>query len=528
MLTRTLLIALLCVTLVSGCSLPGMQPTPTISTNEPAPKPAATMALPPAYTPTPSPTWLPTLMPTPSMASDDQSVALRPDFAEDAGLFPGATRYWIEINIDFDVQESIAHIDGLARINFTNPLEGALRDMVLMLWPNDMQYQASMTAGPILVEGQLIDPDVELDGVALRFRLPQALPAKETIDVSLPFSIKAGTIHSLTPKRFGLANGVLIAPTFYPLIPRLVDGEWQMEAAPPGGDTTNSDIAFYSVQITSPADYILVAAGTEVERTEMADETQRVVYISGPMRDFAFALGNFVTASRKVSDVTVNAWVLPEHVDDIGKLMRAAVEQIELLSELVGPYPYTELDLVDAPGAFAGIEYPGLVYIGTLGTLNVIEPTVHEVAHQWFYGLIGDDQLHEPWLDEAAATYAEALYYERVSGVGAATGFLSNLRALLRNEPNASMPIGLGVGEYPSEEDYWVLVYFKGALFIDALRRELGDRVFFEFLSDYYQQYRYGFASSQGFQASAEAACDCDLQALFDLWVYQGGEFLFP
>jgi hypothetical protein len=528
MLNRTLLLSLLCMLQLSGCSLLGVQPSPAISTPEGTLKPPATMALPPAYTPTPSPTPLPTLMPTPSITSDDPSVALRPAFAEDAGLFPSATRYWIEIDIDFDVQESIAYIDGLARIIFTNPLEVALRDMVLMLWPNDPQYQANMTAGPILVEGHLIAPEIELDGVALRFRLPQALPAKETIDVSLPFSIKVGTIHSIAPKRFGLVNGVLIAPTFYPLIPRLVDGEWQMEAAPPGGDTTSSDIAFYSVQITSPAGYTLVATGTEVERIGMADGTQRVVYVSGPMRDFAFALGDFVTASRKVSDVTINAWVLPEHVDDIGKLMSAAVEQMELLSELVGPYPYSELDLVDAPGAFAGIEYPGLIYIGTLGSLSVIEPTVHEVAHQWFYGLIGDDQLHEPWLDEALATYSEALYYERVSGMGTATGFLSNLRVLLRNEPNASMPIGLGVDEYPSEEDYWVLVYFKGALFIDALRRELGDRIFFEFLSNYYQQYRYGFASSQDFQASAEAACHCDLQTLFDLWVYQGGEFLTP
>jgi len=71
-------------------------------------------------------------------------------------------------------------------------------------------------------------------------------------------------------------------------------------------------------------------------------------------------------------------------------------------------------------------------------------------------------------------------------------------------------------------------VYSKGALFFDALRREMGDRIFFRFLKDYYAAYRYGFARSQDFQATAEQTCACDLDALFDLWVYKGGEVTRP
>jgi aminopeptidase N len=71
--------------------------------------------------------------------------------------------------------------------------------------------------------------------------------------------------------------------------------------------------------------------------------------------------------------------------------------------------------------------------------------------------------------------------------------------------------------------EYALIVYGKGALFFDALRRQLGDPTFFAFLHAYYERYRYGFASSRDFQATAETACACNLSALFNLWVYKGG-----
>jgi len=80
------------------------------------------------------------------------------------------------------------------------------------------------------------------------------------------------------------------------------------------------------------------------------------------------------------------------------------------------------------------------------------------------------------------------------------------------------------VGEYASEEDYAIFVYFKGALFLDALRHAIGEEAFQSFLRSYYQSHRFDVASSTDFQDAAEHACACDLDALFDLWVYKGGE----
>jgi hypothetical protein len=448
-----------------------------------------------------------------------------PEFAADVQRFPTATHYWIEVHVTFDPLAQRAHLEGEERLLFTNPLALPLSDLVLMLWPNDPQYDSTMSAGAALVNGRQLEPGIELGGRALRYRLAEPLPPAGVLDVSLPFAINAsGPIGGPDPKRFGVTQGVLLSPTFYPLVPRLQpDATWQAEIPAPGGDTTNSDIALYHVSITYPKELALAASGSEIDRRDNGDGTATAVEVTGPMRDFAFALGAFVADTRQVGDVTVRGWVIPEHQEDLAPLLEAAAQQVQVLDGDVGSYPYRELDVVDAPGAFGGIEYPGLVFIGTVGTNNMVIPTVHEVAHQWFYGLIGDDQLNQPWLDEAAATYCEVLYYEGTKREPQATGLLSDFRDWVRQGPDPNVPIGLPVGGYPSQRLYGLYVYIKGALFFDALRAQLGDADFLKFLQGYFQAYRYGFASADDFEALAEKACGCDLGAMFDLWVRKGG-----
>jgi hypothetical protein len=489
--------------------------------------PLTTRSLPATYTPTASPTAIPSIPATPTISEHKQQSALLPEFVNDVDAFPDATRYDIELDVDFRPGSVEAHIEGIARIRYVNPLEKNLSNIVLMLWPNDGKYQAQMQAGTVMIDGELTVPNAILDGKALRIELRPSLAKGESVDLSIPFSLEVGAFHEGSPRRMGITEGVLIAPTFYPMIPRLVDGEWDAIDAPSAGDTTSSETAFYAVSITVPEDQIVVATGVVTSSITTPDGKQRFEYISGPVRDFAIAIGQWEKISGTSDDVTLNVWALPHHAAGAQTALRAARIQVNLLSEIVGPYPYPELDLVDAPYAFGGIEYPGLVFIGTMGTDWVTLPTVHEVAHQWFYALLGNDQVREPWLDEAMASFAEALYYERAYGLGQGTGYLSDIRAAVRADPDSTQPIGLGVGEYEDQNDYFLIVYQKGALFLEALRNKLGTNRFNDFLAAVYEQYRYGFMHAEDFQNTAEAVCACDLQDFFDLWVYEGGE-IFP
>lgn len=457
--------------------------------------------------------------------ADDAEAALQPEFAADLALdsLAGATRYVLDVTVAFDGSQA-ASMAGQVDIRYTNRTAVELGELYLMLWPNHAdQYLGSLDLGAVTVAGAAVTPVMEHAGLAARLPLAAPLAPGASIDLRAEFTVQArGGVEN--GARFGLTHGVLLAPTFYPLIPRIVDGAWQTDPAPEGGDTTNSDTSFYAWRVTAPADFVVAATGSVVDSTTTGD-WQTLELVTGPVRDLALVVGPLVHSARTVGGITLNAYLLDDHAGEAGRLLDQAALQMETLQDLIGPYPYAELDIIDAPGAFGGVEYPALIFIGVVDDSGYYEQAnVHEVGHQWFYALIGDDQLRQPWLDEAAASYTEVLYAERAYGAEAAQAALDNFWDYVAASDHAELPIGLAVGAYPSPNEYGLLVYGKGALFFDALRRELGDEVFFKFLQNYYSTYRYEFATSAGFQAEAEETCGCELDALFSLWVLDGGE----
>jgi hypothetical protein len=499
---------------------PAVTEPPNPGAVTPSPLPPSTPAATPPSDPTPL--SLPADLPFTLDQADDATLALRADFAADVDLFPDATRYVIDVAVTFEPNGS-ATLTGRALIRYTNVADFALDDLVLMLWPNEpSQYLGRMTLDAVTIDGQPVEPETEKGGLVARLPLAAPLLPGGVIELETRFTTIAqpGLENG---SRFGLTNGVLIAPTFYPLIPRIAaGGDWQTLPAGFPGDTTNSDTAFYAWRVTAPDDLVIVGSGSPID-VSRSGSLQSQTLVTGPMRDLALVVGDLEQTDNNAAGVDVNAYLLPEHANESGQVLAQAGTQMRTLTALVGPYPYNQLDIVDAPGAFGGIEYPGLILIGVIDDDGGYESAViHEVGHQWFYGLIGDDQLLEPWLDEAAASYTEVLYAEAIGGPDAYADNIDFFRQYLDFADNPTLPIGLPADDYPGG-DYYALVYGKGPLFFDALRRQLGDDTFFAFLQAYFAEYRYGFATSAGFQASAEAACACDLDELFNLWVYEGG-----
>jgi hypothetical protein len=101
----------------------------------------------------------------------------------------------------------------------------------------------------------------------------------------------------------------------------------------------------------------------------------------------------------------------------------------------------------------------------------------------------------------------------------AAEGFRSSLEGRWQSVNNAKIPIGLPVAKYSGGE-YGAIVYGRGPLFLVALKKEMGDAVFDEFMKDYTQKLSWGIATPEVFQALAEEHCSCDLDQIFNEWVY--------
>jgi aminopeptidase N len=333
---------------------------------------------------------------------------------------------------------------------------------------------------------------------------------------------------------FASVDGILALAHFYPLIAVYEEGGWDIETPSPNGDVVYADTAFYIVQVVAPPEQTVIASGVTIDQTR-SGEAQTVTFAGGPMRDFyVVSSGHYEAVSRSVGDTMINSYFLPGQQEAGELALQYAAGSLESFNDRYGVYPFTEFDVAPTANQALGIEYPGIVAInlllydldgrlGDIPTSVFFESTVaHEVGHQWFYSLVGNDQLEEPWVDEALTQYATWRYYLDMYGQGGADGFrealVSRLERLERREER-SIPIGKAVDEYDLPQ-YSAIVYGRGPLFFEALAEEIGQETVDEFLRDYALTYRWGIAKSEDLQRLAEAHCVCDLSRLFDEWVY--------
>jgi aminopeptidase N len=356
-------------------------------------------------------------------------------------------------------------------------------------------------------------------------------PAQSVI-LKMDFAI---TVPQTVEKNYGVlayAEDVLTLAHAYPMIAVYDDEGWNAEIPPQSGDVTYADAAFFLVKVTAPKDLTLVASGQTISSSE-SEQVQMLSVASGPARDF------FLVASpayEKITDtfgeVTVNTYA-PENFQKGSEMALAvAARAIGVFSERYALYPYRELDIVATPTLALGIEYPGMIAItsriydfdqnlGSTPASDYMEATVaHEVGHQWFYNLVGNDQLDDPWLDEALTQFVTLQYYADEYGPQGAQGFRYSLEGRWYSVPGgADIPIGLPVSEYSGQE-YSGIVYGRGPLFFVELREEMGAEAFDAFIKEYTETLSWDIATPESLQSLAEKHCDCDLDAIFNEWVY--------
>jgi hypothetical protein len=134
------------------------------------------------------------------------------------------------------------------------------------------------------------------------------------------------------------------------------------------------------------------------------------------VRDFAMSVGRFATATAVAhapDDVTVTVGVAAGLGVSPNAFLAKEVRVLEDFGRRFGNYPWPSLTLAVTPHLNGGIEFPGHIQ---QGPATIGRTTSHEVGHQWFYGLVGNDQGRDPWLDEGLASYAEARYENTLAG----------------------------------------------------------------------------------------------------------------
>jgi aminopeptidase N len=260
---------------------------------------------------------------------------------------------------------------------------------------------------------------------------------------------------------------------------------------------------FVELALQGAPDGVQIAGPGKIEHPD--PKTWRFTLAGG--RELALSLSEqFRTLQTVTPDgVNVEVFYLPDTppgtLNAPRHVLNTATDALELYEQLYGPYPHRRMVIVE--GDFPdGMEFSGLVYVSEawfrtwLGSpddwLTLI--TAHEVAHQWWYGLVGSDQGNAPYLDEALAIYSELLFLEHYypDAVQWWWDFRINLYT-----PGGE--VDAPVYDFYSVRGYINAVYLRGAMMMQQLRSTLGDKVFLGWLHDYAQVMRGQVAAPSDF-----------------------------
>lgn len=509
--------------------IPTTTPSPTPS---PLPSPTATPRPTPIPESSPLPTELPfTVTPVSSHPVDvgPYASSLLPAAQGAAAALDDPPAYALDVQVDWEAKT----VAGTATLRLTNNEGLPLDALYFRLYPNAPHYQEGQTAiGQITVDGQAVESRITgSDDTVLEIALPQPLRAEGQATVTIPFTVTV----PFRADRFGFYGEVMMLGHWYPMLAVYDDEGWNLDPYVEMGDAFYSETGFYTVRLTVPEGIVVAASGVEAQRTPLRGGQVQITVVSGATRDLALALSpNYRVLTRQVDSTLVTVYHLAEDEAGGELALDVAADALEVYGDHFGPYPYTEFDVAETPflidGSPGGMEFPGVIFISTElfdldGVFSVYLESIvaHETAHQWWYGVVGNNQVDDPWLDESFATFCQVLYAGEIYGEAQAAAE----KALWLDLPywmvsmSDDRPVATSLLEFDDSLTYSGIVYSKGALFLLELQALVGHETFFAILQHHYETYRFGVVPPDGFQRSIAEVTgnDAEALALYELWI---------
>lgn len=432
------------------------------------------------------------------------------------------------------------------RMTLTVPPEpdGALLpEYYFRLYPNLTYYGGSMGVTLATVNGAGAPFSYDAQDTALRVVVPpNATQPGEPVTIGLQWRLRPPVWDDERYHLIGASGGVLALPAFYPMLavrdPDAPEG-WRLDISMLQGDSAFAPAATYQVTATVPASYVVAATGSTLDVVDApalpaegdeppagpAWKSWRMA--SGPAREVAmFVSDQYGLVETYANDVRVNSWY--RRGDEVTG--RAAAEYaaaaLRIYGELFGPYPYAELDVVAGPLEFRGMEYPGLFELGfQLYREHADEMefrVAHEVAHQWWYNIVGNDAVNAPWLDEGLAEFSTYFYVQKVNGQGFDERLAQRRwQAAYEVARGRSLDAAVNQPVDAFTSNYETIVYGKAALFHHALLQAMGQESYLALLKRYAEQFRFREAAPEDFLALAVELGGPEVAAIYQRWILQ-------
>ena len=322
----------------------------------------------------------------------------------------------------------------------------------------------------------------------LEIKLDKLLKEGQSVKIDVKYNVKLPNCLG----RFGYGDNTINVTNWFPIACVYDDKGWNLKSYEAIGDPFYSDTSNFYVKLLIPRKYKVGCTGNII--SEKSD-SEKVLYEiqAKKVRDFAFILSDkFKIKKDTYKGVNINTYNLNEKLST--EVTKIAKDSISIFSNLFGEYPYDTYSVIASDFYIGGMEYPTLVMIDQ-SLYNekdkfLLEYVIaHETAHQWWYSVIGNDEISEPWLDEALTEYSTVLYFEEKYGKEVGSKLIKTMEMQTKNR--SSEDIFKATTQYKNSIDYSLNVYTKGALAFNEVRNKVGDEVFFETLKEYYNTYMF-------------------------------------
>lgn len=382
----------------------------------------------------------------------------------------------------------------MERVAFTNDTGQVLNSIVLAI-PGVIEM-GDFTLTRVAISDELPVRDYILRDSQIIIPLPHSLEPGSTAQVSLEFSlaiqpIRQGYRHGHTGY-LGYSARQINLGLWFPQIPAYrEDNGWIVREQWPVGESYVLRSADYVVtlHVENAPDGLRVAGPGTFSRLD--GESWRFELCGGREASLSVSDQFRLLTTSTANGIPVEVFTISETVGGSPETARYALHiaasAIDLYEMRFGPYPFPRMVVVE--GDFPdGMEFSGLVFVSETwfrtwgGTANdwLTLITAHEVAHQWWYATVGNDQSLSPYLDEALATYSELVFYEHYY-----PDLVDWWWAFRVNSYTPSGFVDMPVTAFQQSRPYINAVYLQGARMLDEVRFALGDDAFFAWLQRY-------------------------------------------
>jgi len=327
--------------------------------------------------------------------------------------------------------------------------------------------------------------------------------------------------------RLGYGDNTINVANFYP-VACVYDGEWNLQPYNSNGDPFYSEISNYNITLTAPSNLVLATTG-EIKNTQSKNECNVYNVEAKAVRDYAFVLSNkFSVVSEQYENVKIMYYYYNDN--NFAQSLQSAVDSIKTFNKLYGEYPYSTFSVVKSNFIHGGMEFPNLVLISDNASdyndyLNVI---IHETAHQWWYGLVGNNQYSCGWLDEGLTDYSTTLFYKNNPQYGinmqdivknTTNSYVTFVEVYTKVLGNVDTSMTRALNEYDTEPEYVYMAYVKGMLLFDSLMENVGEDKFLYIMSKYFDKYKYSIATPEALIKMFEKYLGYDMRGFFDSWL---------